>query len=287
MGIWLTKYHSDSLSLRCASPLWSVPRCSPRPAKGTGARLQEADAMNNPWVWGPSDNDWLKGNIPEHTGYHMDPYGFRPLIKSGFPVDMKPILGKQTCDALRCFKPKACENNKILKFGGCQLCSSSARCSVQSIHRFFARRWGSNFQVLDRGPGANWLWSIWWYTLGWVGWYRLMEIGEWFGPSKHPDFHACPEWFGPNSWIYIYIIIYQEFSREFSIYFPDISSGCMFLLGRKRRLKPPTFWGTRSPEAGCTATSKVTVFNTTTEEVERCRCSLTRLTRLTRFCLTV
>ena len=76
MGIWLTKYHSDSLSLCCASPLWSVPRCSPRPAKGTGARLQEADAMNNPWVWGPSDNDWLKGNIPEHTGYHMDPYGF-------------------------------------------------------------------------------------------------------------------------------------------------------------------------------------------------------------------
>ena len=231
---------------------------SQRPAKGTGARLQEADAMNNPWVWGPSDNDWLKGKIPEP----WLPYGsiwFLTTQKSGFPADMNQFWGNK--HAMHCDASNR-KHVKTTNFGGlgdawCRWCSSSARCSVQSIHRFFARRWGK-LAGLDRGPCP-------------VGWYRLMEIGEWFGPSKHPDFHACPEWFGPNSWIYI--------SRHISIYFPDISSGCMFLLGRKRRLKPPIFWGSRS-EAGCTATSKVTVFNTTTEEVERCRCSLTRLTRL-------
>ena len=232
---------------------------SQRPAKGTGARLQEADAMNNPWVWGPSDNDWLKGKIPEP----WLPYGsiwFLTTQKIRVSRRYETNSGETNMRCIAMLQTESMWKQQILGGWGMLDADDAVPPRGAACSQYIAslQGGGENLQVLDRGPCP-------------VGWYRLMEIGEWFGPSKHPDFHACPEWFGPNSWIYI--------SRHISIYFPDISSGCMFLLGRKRRLKPPIFWGSRS-EAGCTATSKVTVFNTTTEEVERCRCSLTRLTRL-------
>ena len=278
MGIWLTKYHSDSLSL-----CWFSLRYGPFPeagkrhrSKATGGRRDE-QSMG----LGPQRQRLVEG---KNTGtmatiwIHMI---FDHSKNQGFPQIWNQFWGNKHamhCDA---------SNRKHVKttnlgFGGCQLCSSSARCSVQSIHRFFARRWGSNFQVDTPRSLSNWLWSIWWYTLGWVGWWKLANDGGAFEASRFPRL----PWMIWAQFMNIYIIIYQEFSRDISIYFPDISSGCMFFLGRKGRLKPSIFWGTRS-EAGCTATSKVTVFNTTTEEVERCRCSLTRLTRLTRFCWTV
>lgn len=99
LPIWMTRYHSDSLSLWFVVP--PVVNSQPweplvqRPAKGTGARLQEADAMNNPWVRGPSDYQRLVEGKNAGTMATM----FFDCSLSGFPADMKPILGKQTCDS--------------------------------------------------------------------------------------------------------------------------------------------------------------------------------------------